>query len=211
VRRAPRVLLLAGFLSGLVPASAHAEWQFAPFGGFSFGGGTNIFLTEFPKSHWTFGGTARLIGAGPLGVESLFIYVPGTFRSVDIDPLFLDSAQPSESITKSHAFAFMGNVVLTTPRAWNQYGLRPYVSGGMGLLQVYHNEPKVPARANLPAYNVGGGAVGLLSDRVGLRFELRYFSTTPHGREPSEEILTNDNERVRVHFWAATMGVVFKY
>jgi hypothetical protein len=204
-------LLLAGFLTGLVPAPALAEWQFAPFVGFSFGGETNIFLTELPKSHWTLGGTVRAVGAGPLGVESLFIYIPGTFQSVDVDPLFLDSGQQSETITKSHAFALMGNVVLTTPRAWNEYGLRPYLSGGMGLLQVYHNEPKVPARANLPAYNVGGGAVGFLSDRVGLRFELRYFSTTPHGREPSDEILTNGNERVRVHFWTAAVGVVFKY
>jgi hypothetical protein len=211
VRRVPRVLLLAALLTGLFPAGALAEWQFAPFVGFSFGGDTNIALTEFAKSHWTFGGTARLIGAGPLGVESLFIYVPGTFQSEEVDPLFLDSGQQSETITASHALALMGNVVLTTPRAWNEYGLRPFVSGGAGLLQVYHNESTFPARANLAAYNVGGGAVGLLSDRVGLRFDLRYFSTTPHNKESSEEILTEFNERVRVHFWAVTVGVVFKY
>jgi hypothetical protein len=105
----------------------------------------------------------------------------------------------------------MGNIILTTPRGWNQYGLRPYVSGGMGLLHVYHNDLKFPARANLAAYNAGGGAVGFLSDRVGLRFDLRYVSTTPHGRESGGDIVTGDSERVRVHFWTATVGVVLKY
>lgn len=160
-----------------------------------------------------FGGTARLIGAGPFGVESLFAYVPGAFQSkpVELDPFIFDTSQESETITQSNAFALMGNVVLTTPRSWSEYGLRPYVSGGMGLLHVYHNELTVPARANLLGYNAGGGAVGFLTDRVGLRFDLRYVSTTPHGKESSDEIVTEDTERVRVHFWTATVGVVFKF
>ncbi len=209
--RAIRPLALAFLLTVFLPGHAAAEWQFAPFVGFNFLGDTNLNLTALPKRHWMFGGSGRLIGAGPVGVEGLFIYVPGAFKSFDVDPLFLNTGQVSETITKSNAYALMGNVVLTTPRAWNEYGLRPFISGGMGLLHVYHNDSTFPARGNLPAYNVGGGAVGFLSDRVGLRFDLRYFSTTPHGREPSDEIFTSDSERVRVHFWTAAVGVVFKY
>jgi outer membrane protein with beta-barrel domain len=213
VVRAIRALALVFLFTVIVPARASAEWQFAPFVGFNFLGETNLNLTELPKRHWMFGGSARLVGAGPLGLESLFTYVPGAFqaRPLDLDPFIFNTNKPSEPITKSHAFALMGNIVLTTPRAWSEYGLRPYVSGGMGLLQVYHNYPANLARGNLLGYNVGGGAVGFLTDRVGLRFDLRYVSTTPHGREPSEEILTDDNGRVRVHFWTATVGVVFKY
>ena len=211
--RAIRPLALALLVTLFLPARASAEWQFAPFVGFNFLGDTNLVLTELPKRHWMFGGTARLIGAGPLGVESLLTYVPGAFQSepVEPDPFVFRSNQPAETITKSKALALMGNLVLTTPRSWNQYGLRPYVSGGMGLLHVYHNEDTFPARANLLGYNGGGGAVGFLSEHVGLRFDLRYYSTTPHGKEPSEEALTDGNERVRVHFWTATVGVVFKY
>ena len=209
---AVRALALVFLLAMLPPAPAFAEWQFAPFVGFNFLGDTNLNLTELPQRHWMFGGTGRLIGAGPLGVEGLFTYVPGAFESFRFeDPFVFNPSESTETITKSNAYALMGNVVLTTPRSWNQYGLRPYVSGGMGLLHVYHNEPRTPARADLLGYNVGGGAVGLLSDRVGLRFDLRYLSTTPHGKEPTEEILTEDSQRVRVHFWTATVGVVFKY
>lgn len=211
--RAIRPLALGVLLTVFLPSRAFAEWQFAPFVGFNFLGDTNLAFTELPKRHWMFGGTARLIGAGPFGVESLFAYVPGAFQSkpVELDPFIFDTSQESETITQSNAFALMGNVVLTTPRSWSEYGLRPYVSGGMGLLHVYHNELTVPARANLLGYNAGGGAVGFLTDRVGLRFDLRYVSTTPHGKESSDEIVTEDTERVRVHFWTATVGVVFKF
>jgi outer membrane protein with beta-barrel domain len=212
VIRAIRALALVFLLALFLPAPAFAEWQFAPFVGFNFLGDTNLNLTELPKRHWLFGGTGRLIGAGPLGVEGLFTYVPGAFESFTFeDPFVFNPSESTGTITKSNAYALMGNVVLTTPRSWNQYGLRPYVSGGMGLLHVYHNEDTFPARGDLLGYNAGGGAVGLLSDRVGLRFDLRYFSTTPHGKQPSDEIFTEDNERVRVHFWTATVGVVLKY
>ena len=50
-------------------------------------------------------------------------------------------------------------------------------------MHVSHNEPNFPARANLPAYNVGGGAVGLLTNKVGLRFDLRFLRTLPPGEE----------------------------
>jgi hypothetical protein len=210
VTRAIRVLALCSLLAVVSPARAFAEWQLAPFVGLSFLGDTNIALTELPKRHWNFGGIARLVGAGPIGVEAVVLYVPGAFKSFDVDPLFLNPTQNSETITQSRAFAMMGNVVLTTPRAWNQYGLRPYASGGFGLLHVFHNDLKLPLRANLPAYNVGGGAVGFIADRVGLRFDLRYYRTTPPGIEPTELALTAD-DHVRVRFWTGTVGVVFKY
>lgn len=208
-----RVLLTAALLAGITPADALAEWQFAPFVGFTFAGDTNInFLEEGPRDrHWLLGGSARLLGAGPVGLEALFLYAPGFFEPHDTEPVFADEAP--KTLFESRTFSLMGNVVLTTPRAWNEYGLRPYVSGGMGLLSVYALDEGnlLPARGNLIGYNVGGGAVGFLTDRVGVRFDLRYISTTPHGRESSEDLLTVDSERVRVHYWAATMGVVFKY
>lgn len=205
-----RLLTLCGLLTACAPGRAFAEWQLAPFVGFNFLGATNLLVTEMSPRHWNIGGTARLVGGGPLGVEAIFLYVPGAFRSLELEAISL----PAEAtITNSLSLALMGNLVLTTPRTWNEYGLRPYVSGGAGLMHAWHDDEKFPARANVPGYNVGGGAVGFLSDRVGLRFDLRFFRTLPPGKEPNgDSIVTNDGvSRLRISYWTAAVGVVFKY
>jgi hypothetical protein len=211
------VLVLCGLLSALTAAPAAAEWQFAPFVGFSFKATTNFVydptVTDaVGKRHWNLGGTARLVGPGPVGIEALFLYVPGFFESDDASP-FIPDGQSGTTITESRLMSLMGNVVLTTPRNWNQYGLRPYVSGGVGVLHVYHNETEFPVSGNLLGYNVGGGAVGLLTDRVGLRFDVRYFQHVPPGKEssPDSPDLPVFDDRVRIHFWSGTIGVVFKF
>ena len=80
----------------------------------------------------------------------------------------------------------MGNVVLTVPRRYTEYFLRPFVSGGFGLLRAAPDRPSgaadgsrcFPARARTsPASIIGGGAVGFFSQSTGVRFDLRYFST----------------------------------
>ena len=103
----------------------------------------------------------------------------------------------------------MGNVVLTTPRSWNEYGLRPFVSGGIGLLHASTATDALdvlPVNTNLLGYNVGGGAVGFLNDRVGLRFDLRYFSNL----KPSDDT-ENAIGRVHLSYWTGSVGVVLKY
>ena len=42
-------------------------------------------------------------------------------------------------------------------------------------------------KANLAGFNVGGGAIGFLSQSVGVRFELRYFSTLHETERPPLE------------------------
>ena len=67
--------------------------------------------------------TATLIGRGPIGVEGLLMITPHFFESTAVSAL-----------TTSRVYALMGNVVLATPLRWNEYGLRPFISGGLGLL-----------------------------------------------------------------------------
>src|SRR6478672_1567015 len=156
-------MLSIALLSSVAPASA--DWLIAPFFGFTFKGETSLVDLEngAPKVHWNFGASATLIGRGPFGVEGLFLYVPHFFESDE-----------ASAVTSSNTYSLMGNVVLTTPLKWNEYGLRPYVSGGLGLMHVAQ-QPRIantfPINENFLGYNVGGGATGFITDRTGLRFD----------------------------------------
>jgi hypothetical protein len=200
VRKGLRLLTLSAILLGALPATAAAEWQFAPFVGWTFQIDTT--LADFGQGrdevHWTFGGTATLLGGGPVGVEALFVYTPGFF-----------GGGPGTVVSQSRSIALMGNAVLTVPRSWNEYGLRPFVSGGLGLLHGSTEDvlDVLELKQSLVGLNVGGGAVGFLTDRTGVRFDLRYFRHL----KPivGEEGLSLGD--VRLSYWTATIGVVFKY
>ena len=196
-----RVLALLGVLLFSVPASARAEWHLTPFLGLTFKGDTTLIDHEQAagKTHWTFGGSVALMGGGPVGVEGLVTYTPGFFQQENMPP---------PDIVDSRTLAIMGNVVLTTPRSWNPYGLRPFVSGGIGLLHATATDSfeLTPVNTNLLGYNVGGGAVGFLNDRVGLRFDLRYFSNLKPSDDPENAI-----GRVHLSYWTGSVGVVLKY
>jgi hypothetical protein len=208
VRSSPRVLLLAGLLVFATPTPSAAEWQFAPFVGYTFKGSTTLVDNESAvgKKHWHFGGAATWIGDSPFGVEALFSRTPGFFQNADV-PCSINTC-----ITNSRSYTLMGNAVLSTPRRWNQYGLRPYVSGGFGLLHASQRDAQniLPIQLNLLGMNVGGGAVGFVSDRVGLRFDLRYFKKI-HGPDEAELDPPVSIGPIQLRYWTTSIGVVFKY
>ncbi|HET7218480.1 MAG TPA: hypothetical protein VFJ02_10550, partial [Vicinamibacterales bacterium] len=208
VRAPTRILILLGILLAGAPASAHADWLLAPFLGLTFQGETTLLDNESAvgKAHWSFGGAVSLVGAGPIGVEGLILYTPGFFQQ-DNPPS--TAGVPPIDVIESRALAIMGNILLTTPRAWNEYGLRPFLSGGIGLLRASAKDSFdiLPVNANLLGYNVGGGAVGFLTDRTGIRFELRYFSNL----KPSDSPEAIAIGRVQLSYWNANVGVVFRY
>ncbi len=180
--------------------AASADWQFAPLFGLTFKGETTLVDLEHgaDKVHWNVGAAATLIGRGPIGIEGLFVFTPHFFETDEVSAL-----------TGSRTMALMGNVVLATPRAWNEYGLRPYVSGGLGLLHASQRTlvPDIfPVNSSLLGYNVGGGAVGFITDRTGLRFDLRYFSSL--SRTDQAGIAFGP---VRLRYWSASTGIVFRY
>lgn len=199
--------LLVGVFLFSVPATARAEWQLTPFLGLTFKGNTTLIDHEqaADKVHWTFGGTVALMGSGPVGVEGVVVYTPGFFQQDN--PPAVDGVLPPD-IIKSRTLAIMGNVVLTTPRSWNEYGLRPFVSGGIGLLHATATDALefTPVNASLLGYNIGGGAVGFLTDGVGLRFDLRYFGNLKPSDDPEIAI-----GRVHLSYWTGIVGVVLKY
>ena len=127
----------------------------------------------------------------------MFTYVPGIF---DRDVL--------ATITSSRTLALMGNVIVTIPRTWSEHGLRPFASGGFGLLHVARQDALelFPIQRNVLGYNVGGGAVGPITDRTGIRFEARRFSYVKSG-----DIRGVSFDRENLSYWTATVGVVFRY
>ena len=60
-------------------------------------------------------------------------------------------------------------------------------------------------KSNLQGLDIGGGAIGFVSPRAGVRFELRHFKN-----------LSNDAAAVtiggtRLSFWRLTAGLVLRY
>ena len=204
-----RVLTLTTFIVIAFPVRAHAEWQFAPFVGLTFKGSTTVIDLEeaFDDTRWDIGGVVRLGGPGPIGVESLFVYTEGGL-------VHTTQATAPTRVISSRTYAWMGNAVLTTPLSVNRYGLRPFVSGGLGVMHLTRRDitDLFPIRLNLLGMNAGGGAVGFVSDRVGLRFDLRYFRNIRGVPEEDLEVpITPRGEPIRLQYWTAAVGVVFKY
>jgi hypothetical protein len=209
-----RTLMLSVVLLA-APGSAAADWQFTPFIGWTFKGSTTLSEIEVGAAHlghWNFGGAVTVIGRGPLGGEAYVVYTPGFFNRSDPPPL---GAPVAFGVKASRSYALMGNIVVATPLSWNEYGLRPFVSGGLGLLhatQIDENEIDVfTFRRNILAYNIGGGAVGFLSDRTGVRFDLRYIRNLRNEEDPLAVDPVTASQQRRLHYWTAAIGVVLKY
>jgi hypothetical protein len=181
-----------------LPRAAAAEWHFTPMIGETFLGRTTIIDLEAAtdKHHKNLAGSVVLLGKGVLGVEGLVVWTPGFFQTGNQD-----------LIVKSRTLAVMGNIMVTAPRRWTEYTLRPFVSGGFGLLNASKTEVAAvfPTTLNMSGYNIGGGAIGFLSNRTGLRFEVRYFNNIGLSDTNAASI-----GPVNLRYMTASVGVVLR-
>lgn len=182
----------------VLPQRAAAEWHFTPMLGATFFGEiTAPFDVDLAagKVHRNFGGSVSLLGGGLLGAEGMMVWTPGFFTG------------ERGLVSKSRSIAVMGNVVLTTPRRWTEYSLRPFVSGGVGVLTASKTEfsEVFPINRTIPAFNIGGGAIGFLSERTGLRFDFRYYRSLARAVE-----VPIDPERVHMRYMTASVGLVLR-
>jgi hypothetical protein len=180
------------------PQVVAAEWHFTPNVGVTFSGQTSLGAdTDLAagKAHRTFGGSVSLFGAGIVGAEGLLTWTPG-FLTGDLN-----------LVRKSRSIAFMGNAILTAPRRWTEYNLRPFVSGGVGVLRASKTEFRevFPLNRDMPGFNVGGGAIGFFSKRTGVRFDFRYYSTFKRYND-----LTAPDGPIHVHYTTASIGLVIR-
>jgi hypothetical protein len=201
----------------LAPRPARAgEWHFTPSLGVTFAGSTTLNDLQLgaDKKHFNFGGMVSRFGDGVIGVEGIFLYTRHFFEfDGPRDPA---NAIAPVAIAKSYTMSLSGNVVLTVPKRWTEYFLRPYVSGGFGLLRaVAIDQPSspggqslLPVTANMPAFTIGGGAIGFFSQGTGVRFDLRYHDGLR--RDPGSNPLNGLSQDLRLHYMTAEIGVVIR-
>ncbi len=198
MRRSLRLGLFVVGLLAAVASPARAEWQLKPFGGITFGGSTTLDDLDHQagKPKLNLGISGLWLGE-VVGVEGDIATTAGFFSG--------DQKSLQTLILRSHVATVTGNVVVALPRRIAQYGLRPYAVAGIGIMHVGidDNLRALPFSDTLPAWDVGGGVTGFLSDFVGLNWDVRMFRTT--GSQKTVTGVSVGPEQLS--FWRATMGL----
>jgi hypothetical protein len=199
-----RAAWLAVLMWLLAPAPAIAEWQVRPFIGFTFGGSTTFVdpETAIGTKNAVIGVSGGWLGE-VVGLEVDFGRAPGFFQTDE------PSAGSEIDLRTSAVTTLTGNVVIALPARMAGYGLRPYFSGGAGLMHIdtVTQLQISDVHRTLPMLSLGGGVTGFLSNRVGLNWDVRRLNTLPG----EGETLGNSLGREQLSFWRATMAVALRY
>jgi hypothetical protein len=145
---------------------------------------------------FTFGSSVGFLTEGVLGVEADMSFVPSFFEG--------------GVVTRSAGVStLMANLMVATPLAVAQYGLRPYAVGGVGLIHAGGGADVLGPLfdSNLFGINIGGGALGPISDRTSLRFDVRYFRNIG----TDDAVTATSTSGVKLSFWRATAGLSFRF
>jgi opacity protein-like surface antigen len=198
--RVNTVLMAAAACVLLSAAPARAEWFVSPFLGGNFGGATDQPLygkTDAMTSPTTWGVSGGWTSRGWLGVEGDVAYAPKFFDS------------DNEFIVKRSVTTVMANVRVAVPFGGKGGKLRPYASGGAGLLRPNLAEAGDGAvvEGNKFAWNVGGGVTGYLNDRVGINGDVRYLRAQDKNEMPNPFGVQFDG----LDFWRTSVGVTLKW
>ncbi len=187
---AASVVLAALFCA---PSAARADILLTPFLGTTFGAGV-------PNEHLSFGGSLAFMGGGVVGFEVDFGYTPEFFAGDDQD---FDLSSDSNITT------LMGNLIIGVPIGGDDASVRPYVTGGGGLMRSSLSASDLfdNFSSNDFGVNVGGGAHVFVNDNVGFRGDVRYFRSVSD-TEGGDGI---DFDFGELDFWRATGGVTFKF
>jgi len=190
------MLLLA--LSAPAAAQVSPEWQVRPFIGVTFGGSTTLNDPDHAVggANLALGVGASLLG-NVFGVEGELSHAPGFFQKGD-----------AGLVSSSRVTTLTGNVIVGLPRTATEYGLRPYFVGGAGVMwarAVDAFNSAVPTDMTRPAFDLGGGVSGSLSNRTGVSWDVRYFRSFAGVENPL------GLEAERLSFWRANMALVIRF
>ena len=199
------VLALMVFVAA--PAKASADWLFTPFFGMNWGGTAEFtdfagdFEDEFEQK-MNFGASLSWMGAGAFGFEVDFGYSPNFFQNTTGDDNF--------EFGDSNVTTLMANLKVGVPFGGQTGGgIRPYASGGLGLIKSRIDDPDDLFELNSTdwGFNVGGGVTGFFNDNFGLQGDVRYFRSLQNN-EPDDEF---DLALGSFNFWRGTVGLVFRF
>jgi hypothetical protein len=199
VRALVRAAAVAGACLGVTVATAEADIILTPFAGKSFAAQhtLNTNTATVDKQTWLVGVSATWLTDNILGAELDIGYAPRFFASNQL------LNRPGSNVV-----SFTGNMLLTVPVSVTRDSLRPYITGGLGMMHAGVSDAVrlTEIDSNLLAFSVGGGAIGFVNRRAGVRFDLRHIRTTSRGVD-NATLLTEP----RLGFWRATVGVAIRY
>jgi hypothetical protein len=194
----PAAVLLLGVLFA-APASASDNQIRAFFGG-TFGGGTTLVDLEHAAGKWN-----PVIGVAVVSLRNVF--------GLDVDladaPGFFQ-ADESGLVLSSRVTTLTGNIVVAAPRTKTEYGLRPYLVGGAGIMRVRQKDyfDVFPPSKLLATLDIGAGAIGFFTNRSGVSWEIRRFEGLATGKDDPG---TTIGKPGRISFWRASMSFVYRY
>lgn len=202
-------MLVVG-ISGFWPAAARAEIYVIPAVGITFGGGTNLIDLELEAAKGaklSLSGSVLWLGESWFGALNKGVVV-GIEGEVSAVPAFFGD---SDLLTSSSLVTAMGSVVVAAPLSLTRHSLRPYLSGGFGLIRAKTDDflNVLAFDENLMGLRLGGGAIGFLSDNVGVRWDLSYIRTLKGLGDPDNNALGSPSRSLR--YWRGSMGVVLRF
>lgn len=196
-----RYVLLAVAIVASTAAPARAQWALTPYLGANVAGDA-----EFRRGG---PGVSLAYPGRRLGFEFDLQRYQHFFKDSEIVPL--DPAAPPNcrpgvrgacTDINTDAIGFMGNAVVPL-RIRGASKWSPYGSVGAGLIRAWTNE--AGRHQNDFAWNVGGGTTFLVSRRVALRGDVRYFRALVDEHKTTA-VLPRDYDFVRVAF-GVTIGL----
>lgn len=187
------LVVIGAFCAVLVPHDATAEFRVTPFAGGAFGGGVPEGATG------DFGVSAGWMGR-LVGFEVDVSHRPDFF-GVENVPDFL--------FGESSVTSVMFNGLVAVPSPFGDR-IRPYAAGGLGWLRsrIGGGDDFIRGTNNNVGMNLGGGIASELTDRFGIRGDIRYFRDLQDQKGESE-FFTLGNEKL--DFWRATGGITFRF
>lgn len=144
-----------------------------------------------------------------LGISGVVINDDGLGVELELahQPRFFERKGNAGIVTRSGVTTLTGHVLLALPLKLTRESLRPYAVVGLGWM---HASAKDGIGFNdfsndFLGLVLGAGAVGFLTDVVGLRFDLRHLKSVS-----SSDTSNLTGDLARLSFWRASVGVVFR-